>query len=265
VSLVSKAGYAAQRHDRELVAVDSDNDIEFFFLRPKDIPIYVADGVLDAGLTGRDLTEDCGRPYAELLALGFGKSKFCLAGPKGLAEKLKPGTSWRVATAYPGLAARLCERHQVSAKIVRLECAVETSVQLGVADFIADIVQSGRTLREAGLEVIGEPLVKSEAILVGHADRPVSPELARFRDRLKGIVIAARYVMVDYDVPRAKLDVAVKITPGLESPTISDLKNPDWVAVRSMLLRSDLNRVLDELQALGAEAIVVSEMIAARL
>jgi ATP phosphoribosyltransferase len=171
----------------------------------------------------------------------------------------------RVATAYPGLVENYLSKLGVSAKVVRLDGAVESSVRLGVADVIADVVSTGNTLRQAGLSIFGDPILQSEAILISRNSKDLPDDLQILLRRLQGVVTARQYVLLDYDVPRISVDQACAITPGLESPTISPLQKPDWVAVRAMVLRKDTNRLMDELWALGARGILVTDIHACRL
>ncbi|MGH4026484.1 MAG: ATP phosphoribosyltransferase [Pseudonocardiaceae bacterium] len=258
--MLAEAGYR-QRHDaKDLTVLDATNEVEFFFLRPKDIAIYVGSGELDLGITGRDLAQDSEAPVVERLALGFGGSTFRYAAPLGRDWKVGDLEGLRVATSFPRLVRADLARHGVRAEVIRLDGAVEISVQLGVADAIADVVGSGRTLRQHGLGAFGDPLCSSEAVLLDQSDAAPSPEKAQLTARLQGVVFAQQYLMLDYDCPRTLLDQAVTITPGLESPTLAPLADPDWIAVRSMVPRPDANRIMDELSALGAKAILASDV-----
>lgn len=172
VRLLGEAGYKCSRSGRELVVSDRVNDIDFVFLRPRDIALYVGDGVLDLGITGRDLKEDSGADVIELFPLGFGRSRFCFAVPKESGLTVEKLGGLRIATSYPELLRRNLEKRNLKCPIVRLDGAVEISIRLGVADAIADVVESGATLTEAGLVVTGEPMLCSEAVLIGR-----SPEL----------------------------------------------------------------------------------------
>ena len=266
VKLLLAAGYRCSRAGRELIVKDADNDIDFVFLRPRDIALYVGRGIIDAGITGRDLAADSGAGVSELLPLGFGKSRFCFAAPRGTVKSVPELDGKRIATSYPELLRKNLEARKMDCTVVRLDGAVEISVQLGVADAIADVVESGSTLREAGLEIIGEPMLHSEAILIGAGDGIAShPDILRLIGRIQGIQLAASYVIIEYDVQRSRLDACCKVTPGLESPTISPLSNPDWVAVKAMAPRRDCNRIMDELHALGAKAVIVTEICSCRL
>ncbi|MEB7504073.1 ATP phosphoribosyltransferase [Arthrobacter koreensis] len=263
-AMLSEAGYRQRRDSRELVMVDPDNDIEFFFLRPRDIAVYVGSGTLDVGLTGRDLFLDAQVEAEELMSLGFGASTFRFAGPVGEFASLAELNGKRVATSYDGLLRDYLAEHGVDASVVRLDGAVESSVRLGVADAIADVVETGTTLRAAGMEIFGEPILKSEAVLIGR--KGANPAgLDVLKRRLKGVLVARQYVMMDYDVRKELVEAAAALTPGLESPTVSPLRDSDWVAVRSMIKKSDTNRIMDELYDLGARAILVSTIHACRI
>ncbi len=266
--LLAEAGYASRRDGRELVLEDPDNDVELYFLRPRDIAVYVGSGTLDVGITGRDLLLDSRAAADEVLSLGFGPSTFRFAGPVGAAvtqDGPRGLQGRRVATSYPGLVEDHLAAAGVSADVVRLDGAVETAVRLGVADAIADVVETGRTLRAAGLEVFGDPILRSEAVLVRRRDEEAPAGLDVLVRRVEGVLVARRYVMVDYDVRRELLDAATVITPGLESPTISPLQDPAWAAVRAMVAANGVNRVMDDLYELGARAILVTSIHACRI
>jgi len=266
VALVKEAGYRCRRSDRELRLSDAANGVEFYFLRPRDIAVYVGDGVLDLGITGRDLARDSGAGVTELMALGFGRSAFRYAVPRdsGLTPERFGGL--RIATSYPSLVAADLAARGLSATIVRLDGAVEVSIQLGVADAIADVVESGETLRQAGLCVVGEPVLQSEAVLIARSGlETVGGEVRTFVRRLEGIIVARDYVMVEYDAPEDCLDAACRITPGLESPTVAPLSKTGWVAVKAMARRSDVNRIMDDLQAVGARGIIVTDIRTCRI
>jgi ATP phosphoribosyltransferase len=263
--MLIEAGYRQRSDSRELVLPDEANDAEFFFLRPRDIAIYVGSGRLDVGITGQDLLLDSGAAAKVLLPLGFGGSTFRFAGKAGEAHTLEQLDGKRVASAYPGLVEKYLREHGINAEVIRLDGAVETAVRLGVADVIADVVSTGTTLRNAGLAIFGEPILKSEAVLI----RPTSAEPSAQADllvrRLQGVIIAAQYVLMDYDVRDELVDQAVAITPGIESPTVSPLHNRGWSAVRAMVPSGDTNRIMDELWDLGARGIIVTDISACRL
>lgn len=266
VQLVKEAGYNCRRYGRELVVRDSDNDIEFIFLRPRDIAVYVSNGVLDLGITGRDLALDSEADVRELLSLGFGKSSFCYAVP---AEKnIVPDDfeGLRIATSYGSITRDDLKKRGVNAKIVKLDGAVEISIKLGVADAIADVVQTGRTLVEAGLKITGEPILKSEAVLVsGKPDIEKDERVSRFIERLKGIILARAYVMVEYDVEEKNLQKACDLTPGIESPTVAPLSKKGWVAVKAMAKRKEVNNIMDRLTGIGARGIIITDIRTCRI
>lgn len=264
-TMLREAGYRQRREGRELVLADPDNDTEFFFLRPRDIATYVGAGQLEVGITGRDLLLDGVNDAEEVLSLGFGGSTFRFAAVPGTVTRIAELEGRRIATSYPGLVRRYLEQHAIDAEVIRLDGAVETAVRLGVADVIADVVSTGTTLRQAGLEVVGDVILRSEAVLVRRVAAPDSAQVDQLVRRLHGVIIARRYVMIDYDVRVEQVDAACAITPGIESPTVSPLHDKGWVAVRAMVPRRDTNRVMDELWQLGAKGILVTDILACRL
>ena len=265
IAILKEAGYRQRTDSRDLVLIDTENGVEFYYLRPRDIALYVGSGELEAGITGRDLLIDSGAAATEVLALDFGGSTFRFAGPAATSMSLSDINGKRVATAYPGLVADYFEKNSITAEVVRLDGAVESSVRLGVADLIADVVSTGNTLRQAGLAIFGDPILVSEAVLITRNAASLPAGLEILLRRLQGVVTARQYVLLDYDIPKVSVDKACAITPGLESPTISPLQKEDWVAVRAMVLRKDTNRLMDELWALGARGILVTDIHACRL
>lgn len=264
--MLKKAGYRQRRDPRDLVLQDADNDVEFFFLRPRDIAVYVGSGTVDAGITGRDLLLDSGADAVEHLPLGFAGSTFRYAAPADRITKVAQIDGLRVATSYPVLVRSHLAARGVTATVVRLDGAVESAVQLGIADVVADVVSTGTTLRGAGLVVFGDPILVSEAVLIRPAgDGDVGNGLDTLTRRLQGVLVADQYVLMDYDVPLSQVERAIAITPGLESPTVSPLHKRDWAAVRAMVPREATNRVMDALYAVGARAILVTSIHACRL
>ena len=265
VAILKEAGYRQRIDARDLVLTDAENSVEFYYLRPRDIAIYVGTGELEAGITGRDLLIDSGATSEEILSLDFGRSTFRFAAPIGKSWSVKDIAGKRIATAYPGLVEDYLQRNSIKADVVRLDGAVESSIRLGVADAIADVVSTGSTLKQAGLESFGEVILVSEAVLIKRKDGDLTPELEIVIRRLQGVVTARQYVLLDYDVPSDAVERACAITPGLESPTISPLQKAGWVAVRAMVLRKDTNRLMDELWSVGARGILVTDIHACRL
>lgn len=266
VRLLQEAGYRCSRSGRELIVRDQANEIDFVFLRPRDIALYVGNGVLDLGITGRDLEMDSGAAVTEVMPLEFGRSRFCFAVPKDSGLTVEKLDGLRIATSYPELLRQNLEKFGLKCPIVKLDGAVEISIRLGVADAIADVVESGATLKEAGLAVIGEPMLHSEAVLVSRsAELADRPEVHKLVARIKGILVARTYAMIEYDIPRASVEAASRITPGIEAPTVSPLSNPDWVAVKAMVLCKQCNGIMDELYEIGARGIIVTDIRSCRL
>jgi ATP phosphoribosyltransferase len=263
--MLREAGYRGRRDPKELVLVDVDHDIEFFFLRPRDIAVYVGSGSLDGGITGRDLLLDSGASAVETMSLGFAASTFRYAARPGAAASVKDIDGKRVATSYAGLVSAHLAEHGVEADVVRLDGAVETAITLGVADVIADVVETGTTLRQQGLEVFGDPILRSEAVLIQREDSHAQGALDILGRRLQGVITARSYVMMDYDVRVELVEQACALTPGLESPTVSPLHERGYVAVRAMVPRNRTNQVMDDLYDLGARAILVTDIAACRL
>jgi ATP phosphoribosyltransferase len=254
--MLREAGYRQRTDSRELVLTDPENGVEFFFLRPRDIAIYVGSGRLDVGITGEDLLLDSGAEAEVVIQLGFASSTFRFAALAGTAHSLADLEGKRIATAYP---------QGIDARIIKLDGAVETAVRLGVADAIADVVETGTTLRNAGLEIFGDPLLRSEAALIRQSGAPSNGQVGQLVRRLQGVLIARQYVLMDYDISDDLVEKAVAVTPGFESPTVSPLRTPGWSAVRSMVPRKDTNRLMDELWEIGARAILVTDIHACRL
>ncbi len=261
--MLLEAGYTGRRDPRALSALDSRNDVEFFYLRPRDIATYVGSGALDVGITGRDLLLDSRSAAREIAGLDFGESTFRFAAAPGRFTDLSELAGLRIATSYPALVGDFLARSGVQVTMVALDGAVESAVKLGVADAVADVVSTGSTLRAQGLEIFGPVILTSTAVLI--SANPDVAGISTLQRRLQGVLVARQYVLVDYDVPLALLEEATAITPGLESPTVSALHDPEWVAVRAMVLKADANHVMDELYEVGARAILVSAIHAARI
>lgn len=262
-AMLEEAGYAVRRDAKTLRVLDAEHEIEFFYLRPRDIATYVGTGALDLGLTGLDLLADSRSQAIRVADLNFGKSTFRLAAPAGAFKSVQELSGRRIASAYPSIIEDYLASVDVSATIIKLDGAVETAVSLGVADAVADVVSTGNTLLQAGLEIFGPVILESSAYLIAN-ERSVDKAIGLLR-RLNGVVVAREYVIFDYDCPVALLERASVITPGIESPTVSPTKDADWVAVRALVKREDTNSKMDELYDLGARAILVSAIHAARI
>jgi len=263
--MLREAGYAAAANSRDLVVQDPDNDVEFFFLRPRDIATYVGEGTLDVGITGQDLLSDSGSKAKTILELGFAPSTFRLAAPQGTAKSIADISGKRIATSYPRILNNWLTEQKLTAEVIGLDGAVENAVRLGVADVVADVVATGTTLKQAGLEVVGEPIFRSQAVLISRGDIADQTAVDVFVRRLQGVIVARAYVLVDYDIPNDLIEAACAITPGIESPTVSSLHDSKWSAVRAMVPKKLVHTVMDELYDLGARGVIVTDILACRI
>jgi ATP phosphoribosyltransferase len=264
-AMLREAGYVQRSDPKELVLFDEANGVEFFYLRPRDIAVYVGEGTLDVGITGRDMLLDSRAHAVEVMPLGFGRSRFRFAAPVSSGMAVEGLHGLRLATSYPGLVEGYLAERGVSTRLIKLDGAVETAIRLGVADAIADVVETGTTLRQAGLELFGDPILQSEGILIRRAGATEPEGLGQLERRLNGVLVARNYVMMDYDVSDAVVDRACAITPGLESPTVSPLAKQGWHAVRAMVPRTEAQQIMDDLWELGARAILVTDIAACRI
>jgi len=266
-NMLAEAGYRLRSNSRQLVVEDPDNDIELFYLRPLDIAVYVGRGTIDVGITGRDLMLNSGTEAVEHMPLGFGASTFRFAAPaESPINRLEDIDGKRVASSYDKLVDDYLKARGIHADIIHLDGAVESSVQLGVADLIADVVSTGTTLRNAGLRVFADPILHSEAILIRSPRVTENDErLTILGRRIQGVLTAQRYVLMDYDIPVSKVAAAVEVTPGFESPTISPLHDKQWAAVRVMVPREKVNQLMDRLYEVGARGIIVTALQASRI
>jgi ATP phosphoribosyltransferase len=265
--MLTEAGYATRTNPRQLVVEDEENGIELFYLRPLDIAVYVGKGTIDVGITGRDMLLNSGTQAIEDMPLGFGASTFRFAAPQESSiTDLEDVDGKRVGTTFDKLVTDYLTAHGISAETIHLDGAVESSVHLGVADLIADVVSTGTTMRNAGLRIFGEPLLDSEAILVRSPRLDAdSEDLAVLKRRLTGVLTAHHYVLLDYDIPLEKVQEAVEITPGFESPTVSPLHDSEWAAVRAVVPKKSTNKIMDDLYKVGARAILVTALQASRM
>ncbi|MFY1632479.1 ATP phosphoribosyltransferase [Solwaraspora sp. WMMB335] len=264
--MLREAGYRQRADPKDLLCRDEANNVEFFYLRPRDIATYVGSGELELGITGRDLLIDSASPAEEVLDLDFAGATFRFAArPETLTRVPEQIAGRRIATAYPGVVESYLGEHGLKADVVRLDGAVENAIRLGVADVIADVVETGATLRQAGLVTVGEPILRSSAVLVHPARAATTGQADQLIRRLQGVLVARRYVMLAYDVRADLLEQATALTPGIESPTISPLHREGWVAVQAMVRRAEVHRIMDELYDLGARAILVTDIHACRL
>ena len=263
--MLLEAGYRQRTDSKDLVLFDEDNQVEFYYLRPTDIAVFVGDGTLDLGITGRDMLLDSGAAAIEVRGLGFGVSRFRFAAPADEGCTVESLAGRRVATTYTGLVGAHLAALGIESRLIKLDGAVESAIRLGVADAIADVVETGTTLRRAGLELFGDPILESEAVLV-RRDTPEPPAgLDSLERRLDGVILARTFVMMDYDIPSELLERASEVTPGLESPTVSPLAREGWVAVRAMVPKDKAHLIMDDLWEAGARAILVTDIAACRI
>ncbi|MFC7457993.1 ATP phosphoribosyltransferase [Brachybacterium sp. GCM10030267] len=267
--LLQEAGYRRRGMAKELVVLDEDNDVELFHLRPRDIAVYVGSGTVDVGITGQDMLLDSRTPAQEILPLGFAGSTFRFAAPIGTREDVASLEGARIATSYENLVGDYLAERGINAEVVHLDGAVESSIRLGVADVIADVVETGTTLRQAGLEPFGEPIMTSQAVLFSRPgmelEETAAHSLEVLERRIRGVLVAREHVMLDYDIPTALMEKAVQITPGFQSPTVSPLHGGEWHAVRAMVERKAAHRMMDDLYDVGARAILVTAIQACRI
>ena len=265
--ILRESGYRQRDDAKQLTLTDAENGVEFFYLRPRDIALYVGEGTLDVGITGRDLLRDSGAKADEVLPLGFGRSRFRFAGPAGQLHRRSTSSPARGSPRRTsGWSARSSQERGIEAEVVRLDGAVETSIQLGVADVIADVVETGSTLRAGRARGVrrDDPGVR------GGADHPHG---RRSRDRLRDLPAPGRgrpggpRLRDDGLRHRARRTSprAVALTPGIEGPTISPLHREGWVAVRAMVPRAGSQRLMDELYEIGARGILLTDIHACRL
>jgi ATP phosphoribosyltransferase len=262
MDILASCGYKVSKSLRSLSTMDSDNQVEFYFLRPGDIPLYVANGILDAGVTGKDFVAEKGVNPACLLDLNYGASKLCAAVPEAHpAKALADLKGAKIATSFPNIVRGKLPGNE----LVELEGAVEISIKLGIADAIVDIVETGSTLKAAGLRIIGESLFQSRAALYAHPGREKLEEVLILKSRIEGKLLAQEYMMVEYDAPEALLKAACIITPGIESPTVMSLEKSGWFAVKAMIKRRESQRILDTLSKLGCKGIMLTAVDSIRI
>ncbi len=264
LELLNACGYNARKNRNSLSCIDPGNNVEFYFLRPVDIPMYVGKGIIDAGITGLDFNAEIDSPAENILDLHYGHSRLCAAIPnESKITDLDELKNLRIATSFGGITRRFFNHSQM--KIVPLEGAVEISVKLGVSDAVIDVVETGTTIKQAGLKIIGEPLFHSNAALFAHPERKDKPEVIRLQKRIRGYLVAIAYMMVEYDVPKEFLEDACLLTPGIESPTVTTLKDKNWYSVKAMVKKEEVNQIMDELSDLGCKGIIMTKIESARI
>ncbi|MBI4612028.1 MAG: ATP phosphoribosyltransferase [Planctomycetes bacterium] len=265
VELLRRAGLVFRRRERCLYASCRDTRAGIVFAHAADVPVLVAEGVVDLGVTGSDLVRDRGFDLVTHLALGYGRCRLTVAVRQDSAYQRPADLAGRaIGTKYPNLARDFFRGHGVEVHLIELAGALEVMVSLGLVDAIVEVTESGDTLAENRLRPIASVL-DSEAVLVGRA-RTADDELRdRIVRRIEGVVQAVQYSMLEYNCPVSRLDEAKRITPGFHSPTLQPLADPAWVAVKVMVKKVDVAGVMDSLEALGATAILETEVKNCRL
>jgi len=265
-AMLRAAGYRQRTDAKDLTLIDSDHNVEFYYLRPRDIAVYIGRGDLDLGITGRDMLIDSAADATEIMQLGFAGSRFRFAAFGGSTMTVADVAGKRIATSYPGLLRAFLDEQGISAELVKLDGAVESAIRLGVADVVADVVDTGTTLRRAGLELFGDSMCSSEAVLIqrnGADELPASADA--LRTRLTSVLVAQNYLMMDYNVEQLSFDATLALAPGVEGPTVSTLAKEGWFAVRVLVPRKGAHLLMDQLYEAGARGILLTELTACRL
>jgi ATP phosphoribosyltransferase len=263
--LLADAGLNFRRTERTLFARCRDMPVDVTFLRTDDIPVLVAENAIDLGITGADLVAESGVDVVERLELGIGSCRLalCVADDAPLADPAAL-QGRRVATSFPRITRRWLADRGVDVHLVELSGSVEIMIALGVADAVVDLVETGSTLAANRLRVLAE-IGRYETVLVQHRDVADAELVDRIVRRLEGIVIARSWSLLEYNVPRTRLAEAERITPGFNSPTVMQLEDTAWCAVRAMVRRADAHAIMERLEAIGASAVIETAISNCRL
>ncbi len=268
VDLLQHAGLSFRRMDRTLFARVRDMPIDVIFLRSDDIPVLCGKGAIHLGLTGSDLVAETEVEVNTLLELGVGRCSLALCTPLDRPiSSLAQLDGKRVATSFPRITRRFLADRSVSVDLVSLSGSVEVMVQLEVADAIVDLVETGSTLAANRLQIF-EKIGNYQTVLIQGPDGLAGPHaelIGEIVRRLEGVIIARSWSLLEYNVARSQLAAAEKITPGFKSPTVNALEDPDWCAVRAMVRTSEVHAVMEQLEKLGAAAILETEIRNCRL
>ncbi|MEI6036366.1 MAG: ATP phosphoribosyltransferase [Planctomycetota bacterium] len=263
--LLHEAGLTFRRPERSLFARCRDMPVEMTFLRTDDIPVLAAEGAIDMGITGADLVAESGASLIHRLDLGIGSCRLALCvAEESPVKEARHLAGQRIATSFPNITRTWLAQRGVEAHFVELSGSVEVMIQLGVADAIVDLVETGSTLAANRLRVLDE-IGRYETVLVQNQHVRDAALADRIVRRLEGIVIARSYSLLEYNIPRSGLAAAEKITPGFNSPTVSALEDPAWCAVRAMVRRSEAHGIIERLEVIGASAIVETAISNCRL
>ncbi len=263
--LLQQAGLSFRRQQRSLFARCKEMPVEITFLRTDDIPVLCAEGAIDLGITGSDLVAESQAQVETVLELGVGHCRLALCVPEDRpAESVRELGGTRVATSFPHLTEAFFRQQGVQVHLVPLSGSVEVMITLGVADAIVDLVETGSTLAANRLRVL-EEIGQYQTVLIQYPGTPHVELARRIARRLEGVVIARSYSLLEYNIPREKLPQAEKITPGFHSPTVSALEDPNWCAVRVMVRRGEVLQIMEQLEQLGATAILETQIVNCRL
>jgi ATP phosphoribosyltransferase len=258
IELLRSAGLEFELSERRLSAAVRNADIELLFVRTEDVAEYVADGLVELGLTGADLVAEHGGQLRTVLPLGFGACSLVLAVPRDAGPATVADLAGcRIATSFPRVTAGYLEAGGIDAQVVEVRGAVEVTPQLGVADAVVDLVASGSTLRMNGLRPIATLLV-SEAVLVArNGDAEADERVASLVDMLRSVLDARGREYMMMNAPADALDRIRALIPGLSGPTVMPLADPAFIAVHSVVERSQLWRIVPALKDAGARDILV--------
>lgn len=266
VEVLQGAGLRFRLSGRRLFSVCSDTDTRIIFSNVQDIPVLVAEGVVDLGITGSDQVLEKRVDVIEHHKLGFGKCRVSVAAHKDSTIRKPSDLSGKVVgSSFANLATDYFRENGVEdVHVISIEGAVEVMVLLGLVDAIVEIVETGNSLLENDLVELW-PVQSAEAVLIGNANPRNSQERDRFLRRVEGVLAARRYSLLEYNCPADKLDEATRITPGFSSPTVQNLVDTRWLAVRVLVERSEIHSILDRLEEIGCVAILESEVRHTRL
>lgn len=265
IDLLKKAGFKFRAQGRNLYATCTNYDIVFIFIRADDIPVLVDSGVVDLGITGSDLIQERGADVVHLLQLGYGQCRLCVAvKDEWNSDRLESLTGMNIATSFPAMTKGYFANHNVHVNCIEMNGSVEIMIALNLAQAIVDIVETGDSLRDNNLKVFKEIGVY-ETTLISSKKISGDERVNKIRRRIEGVLVANHYSMLEYNIHESKLREAEKITPGFESPTVSKLDVKEWCAVKVMVRKNEVVQVMDRLEALGATAIIETEIVNCRL
>ncbi|EKX51212.1 hypothetical protein GUITHDRAFT_159337 [Guillardia theta CCMP2712] len=270
--LVQGAGLEHKRPERLDIAHCTDLPVTLVFLPAHDIATYVAEGNVDMGITGMDVieeTEPQNKDLSIVAKLGFGQCKLAVQAPA--AEGLKDASvlaGKRVVTSFPAIAEKYFSKYENDStgktKIKFVSGSVEAACGLGLADAVVDLVETGTTMRAAGLEIV-ETIMETEAVLIKNVNTPYPALVETIKKRIEGYQTATKYQMIQYNVQRENLEKALAITPGKRSPTVSALEESGWCAVSALVHKKDAAKIMDELERVGADSILIFSISNSRM